>query len=110
MSEGAADGAAAVGWRAWFTRDQLLALGLGQLIAVLIAGTGVASQILAEQKNVNMPTGQSFLNYFLLAVRLVVLRARQFLVDLRPHGCFDASTASEAYSFFLICRLYIVQF
>ena len=53
------------GWRA---------LGLGQVISLLVAGTGVCSQALAAS-GVNMPTSQSALNYVLLSsflwVRLI---------------------------------------
>ena len=39
----------------------------GQIISLLLCGTGVASSYIA-QDGVNVPTTQSFINYFLLAV------------------------------------------
>lgn len=49
----------------------LRTIGLGQLLSVLISGTGICSQLLAVNYNVNIPTTQSFLNYLLLTLYLV---------------------------------------
>lgn len=45
---------------------------LGQMLALLLTGTGVFSQLLAE-KGVNIPTTQSFINYLLLSSFAVYL-------------------------------------
>ncbi|CAH1799013.1 unnamed protein product [Owenia fusiformis] len=49
------------------TRNLVLALALGQLIAVFLAGTAVTSGLLTD-RGVAIPTAQSFLNYVLLCV------------------------------------------
>ncbi len=43
---------------------------LGQIISLLVAGTGIASQYLSNS-GVHIPTAQSTLNYFLLAMLMV---------------------------------------
>ncbi|CAM9285095.1 unnamed protein product [Lampetra planeri] len=48
-----------------FTRELALNLALGQLLSVLICGTGVCSEYLQEH-GVNTPVFQSFFNYVLL--------------------------------------------
>ncbi|XP_061422985.1 solute carrier family 35 member F1-like [Lethenteron reissneri] len=48
-----------------FTRELALNLALGQLLSLLICGTGVCSQYLQEH-GVNTPVFQSFFNYALL--------------------------------------------
>jgi hypothetical protein len=40
----------------------------GQLISLFVTGTGVCSQLLAQNYNINIPTTQSFLNYALLGL------------------------------------------
>jgi len=52
-------------------------LAMGQVISLLVAGTGVCSQALVE-KGVSMPTTQSALNYFLLSMILWVKLARRW--------------------------------
>lgn len=49
------------------TKHTLVALGLGQLLSLLITSTGFSSSELAK-KGINAPTSQSFLNYVLLAL------------------------------------------
>ena len=51
------------------TRDQSVALALGQFISVLLTATGVITQLLYASKHVQIPAGQTWLNYLLLAVR-----------------------------------------
>jgi solute carrier family 35, member F1/2 len=48
------------------SRTTLLNLLLGQLLSVLISGTGISSSLLAAN-GVNLSSSQSFLNYFLIA-------------------------------------------
>eukprot|EP01147_Barroeca_monosierra_P010069 gene10069-2239_t len=52
----------------WFSLQAALLLLFGQLIALLNSGTGVTSQALASDYDVNIPTAQTFLNYALLAI------------------------------------------
>ncbi|KAM9993420.1 hypothetical protein ACTFIZ_011375 [Dictyostelium cf. discoideum] len=59
-------------------KKRLTGLALGQLLSVMIAGTGIFSQLLAE-KGVNIPTSQSLLNYILLCFYLLVLVKRGVL-------------------------------
>lgn len=47
-------------WEVW------KALLLGQVLSGLLCGTGVTSQILQSQHNLQIPTAQSFVNYVLL--------------------------------------------
>eukprot|EP00897_Mesotaenium_endlicherianum_P007535 jgi/Mesen1/680/ME000109S10898 len=54
-------------WRKFSSKGGLLALGLGQVLALLVTTTGVTSSMLA-QRGINAPTAQSFLNYLLLAL------------------------------------------
>ncbi|KAG6436680.1 hypothetical protein SASPL_101582 [Salvia splendens] len=51
----------------WRKNAFLRALGLGQLLSLLITATGFASSELAK-KGINAPTSQSFFNYVLLAL------------------------------------------
>lgn len=55
------------------TRAQLNGILLGQVISILIVGTGLTSSLLADKYKVNIPTTQSFLNYFLLSFLLIPL-------------------------------------
>eukprot|EP01133_Synstelium_polycarpum_P001366 gene1366-1569_t len=57
-------------------KKRLFGIGLGQIISLLIAGTGVFSQLLAVKYNVNIPTTQSLLNYILLCFFTIVLLKR----------------------------------
>ena len=64
------------------------AMLLGQVISLLIAGTGIASQYLSNA-NVHIPTAQSTLNYLLLSmilVRKVVLEGRSLTFKVRSRG------------------------
>ena len=49
-------------------RKFLAILALGQLLSWLVCGTGVFSQLLVTNYNIEIPTSQSFLNYVLLGV------------------------------------------
>ncbi|KAM9941762.1 hypothetical protein ACTFIT_005126 [Dictyostelium discoideum] len=60
-------------------KKRLTGLALGQLLSVMIAGTGIFSQLLVEKYGVNIPTTQSLLNYILLCVYLLVLVKRGVL-------------------------------
>ncbi|CDP19272.1 unnamed protein product [Coffea canephora] len=51
----------------FFTKKTVVAIGLGQLLSLLITSTGFSSSELAR-KGINAPTSQSFLNYVLLGV------------------------------------------
>lgn len=59
------------------SRNLLTIILGGQLLALLITGTGVFSQLLAEH-SVNIPTTQSFLNYLLLCGFLPILIKRYY--------------------------------
>uniref|UniRef100_A0A8C4Q3Z2 Solute carrier family 35 member F1 n=1 Tax=Eptatretus burgeri TaxID=7764 RepID=A0A8C4Q3Z2_EPTBU len=50
------------------TRQVLFALLLGQLLSLLLCGTGLTSQLLADEFKVNTPLFQSLLNYILLFI------------------------------------------
>ncbi len=55
----------------------VLALLLGQLLSVLLCGTGVTSELLVTRHAIAVPTTQTFLTYvFLGAVYGVILAAR----------------------------------
>lgn len=58
-----------------FTRSFLLSFLLGQLLALLLTATGTFSQLLSD-KNVNIPTSQSFVNYLFLSLLNVPLYLR----------------------------------
>ncbi|EAL63928.1 hypothetical protein DDB_G0287003 [Dictyostelium discoideum AX4] len=60
-------------------KKRLTGLALGQLLSVMIAGTGIFSQLLVKKYGVNIPTTQSLLNYILLCVYLLVLVKRGVL-------------------------------
>ena len=64
-----------VGW--WKKHPQMTALALGQVLSMLITGTGVFSQLLSTKYNVNVPTAQSTLNYLLLAIVYGILYFRK---------------------------------
>lgn len=63
--------------RWWGRHPQLTALVVGQVLSLLIAGTGLFSQLLASKYDVNIPTAQSLLNYVLLAVVFGILYFRE---------------------------------
>ncbi len=63
-------------WLSRVTRSTIQSLALGQLLSLLITGTGVTSSLLAA-RNVNMPSTQSLINYFLLALYAVPLWKRE---------------------------------
>uniref|UniRef100_UPI00358E9E16 solute carrier family 35 member F2-like isoform X1 n=2 Tax=Myxine glutinosa TaxID=7769 RepID=UPI00358E9E16 len=50
------------------TRQVIFALLLGQLLSLLLCGTGLTSQLLADEFKVNTPLFQSLLNYVLLFI------------------------------------------
>ena len=47
--------------------DTLKVILLGQCLSILITGTGISSQLLADNYNISIPTTQSVLNYVLLS-------------------------------------------
>lgn len=49
-------------------RKFLAILALGQLLSWLVCGTGVFSQLLVTNYDIEIPTTQSFLNYLLLGL------------------------------------------
>ncbi|XP_071956257.1 solute carrier family 35 member F1-like [Antedon mediterranea] len=51
-----------------FNRDFIKLLIGGQILSLLICGTGVTSQLLNSEHGINAPTTQSFLNYLLLTI------------------------------------------
>ncbi|KAM0891969.1 hypothetical protein ACQ4PT_026060 [Festuca glaucescens] len=51
----------------WCSRKTLVALGLGQLVSLIVTSTGLASSELSR-RGINMPTSQWLLNYLLLGV------------------------------------------
>lgn len=64
-----------VNW--WASHPQLTALVLGQVLSIIITGTGVLSQLLASRYDVNVPTAQSTLNYTLLAIVYGIIHFRK---------------------------------
>ncbi|KAK1319820.1 hypothetical protein QJS10_CPB04g01847 [Acorus calamus] len=54
-------------WRGFSSKKNLIALGLGQFVSLLITSTGFSSSELSR-RGINAPTSQSFLNYVLLAI------------------------------------------
>ena len=48
-------------------RHLMAALVLGQLLSLLLCGTGVTSQLLEDRHSIAVPTSQAFINYALLA-------------------------------------------
>jgi drug/metabolite transporter (DMT)-like permease len=68
------------------SRSVLSVIVGGQLLALLITGTGVFSQLLTD-RNVNIPTSQSFVNYLCLACFMVprVWRWRKKRSEQRLH-------------------------
>lgn len=48
------------------SKRSLIAIAIGQFLSLLLTCTGVTSQLLAVNYNVNAPTTQSLLNYLLL--------------------------------------------
>lgn len=69
----------------WASHPQLTALVLGQVLSIIITGTGVLSQLLASRYNVNIPTAQSTLNYTLLAIvyGIIHFRKASFLATVK---------------------------
>ena len=67
----------------------LLTLVAGQLLALLLSGTGVFSQLLESDYSINTPTSQVFFMYFLLALTFMPYLAafqEDFDKTLRVHG------------------------
>ncbi|KAF2077602.1 hypothetical protein CYY_001065 [Polysphondylium violaceum] len=60
-------------------RKRLYGLALGQVMSIMIAGTGIFSQLLVVKYGVNIPTAQSTLNYVLLSLYCFVLLKRGVL-------------------------------
>ncbi|WJX75074.1 hypothetical protein P8452_58643 [Trifolium repens] len=56
-----------VDFKKYFTKNNLIGLGLGQFLSLLITATGFASSDLAK-KGINAPTSQSLLNYVFLMI------------------------------------------
>jgi hypothetical protein len=54
-------------------RVALISLALGQVLSLLITGTGLSSQWLASSFALNIPTTQTFINYLLLALYAIPL-------------------------------------
>eukprot|EP01119_Soliformovum_irregulare_P000966 TRINITY_DN10713_c0_g1_i1.p1 TRINITY_DN10713_c0_g1~~TRINITY_DN10713_c0_g1_i1.p1 ORF type:complete len:328 (-),score=46.54 TRINITY_DN10713_c0_g1_i1:66-1049(-) len=61
-------------WR--INKRDLLSVGLGQVLSLLITGTGVCSQLLAAKFGISIPTTQTVLNYVLLTIYLPILLYR----------------------------------
>ncbi|GAM16830.1 hypothetical protein SAMD00019534_000050 [Acytostelium subglobosum LB1] len=57
-------------------KQKLVGLAIGQIVSLCITGTGVFSQLLVINYNVNIPTAQSLLNYILLMFYSIVLIKR----------------------------------
>ena len=75
----------------WFTNPYrfLLTLAAGQLLALLLSGTGVFSQLLEHNYAINTPTTQVFFMYFLLALTFTPYLAafqEDFGKTLQAHG------------------------
>jgi hypothetical protein len=56
----------------WCSRRTLLSIGCGQVLSLLVSGSGVSSGLLASRYGVNIPTSQSFFNYFVMAFVLIL--------------------------------------
>jgi solute carrier family 35 protein F1/2 len=73
-------------------KQQLLGIALGQVLSILITGTGVFSQLLAINYDVKVPTAQSFLNYLFLSLYsfklLYSLGFHQFWLILKKHSYY----------------------
>jgi solute carrier family 35 protein F1/2 len=69
---------------------QLKAFGLGQLISVVITGTGVCSELLAFKYAVNIPTAQSLFVYVLLGLvySLVLVKKGTWLETVKSKWKF----------------------
>lgn len=64
-------------------------LALGQLLSWLVCGTGVFSQLLVTNYNIEIPTTQSFLNYLLLGfvyTTALACHPRDFKTRLKETG------------------------
>mmetsp|Transcript_15456 Transcript_15456/g.24714 ORF Transcript_15456/g.24714 Transcript_15456/m.24714 type:complete len:182 (+) Transcript_15456:93-638(+) len=61
-------------YRTW--RDRLRLIALWQGVSLLLTGTAVFSQLLADA-SINLPTTQSFVNYFVLMASFGVLMYRR---------------------------------
>ena len=73
----------------YLTSRLLLTLVAGQLLALLLSGTGVFSQLLEHDYGINTPTTQVFFMYFLLALTFTPYLAafrEDFEKTLRAHG------------------------
>eukprot|EP01112_Ceratiomyxa_fruticulosa_P020931 TRINITY_DN7262_c0_g2_i1.p1 TRINITY_DN7262_c0_g2~~TRINITY_DN7262_c0_g2_i1.p1 ORF type:complete len:340 (-),score=44.60 TRINITY_DN7262_c0_g2_i1:280-1299(-) len=63
------------------TRKHVVALLLGQLLSLIIGGTGLFSQLLSVRYNLNAPTSQSLLNYILISFYSIALLRRGTFLD-----------------------------
>lgn len=61
-----------------FVSDRIKCLLLGQLISLLITGTGVTSEFLAQNLNVSIPTAQSTLVYTVLFIFYSIFHFKSF--------------------------------
>eukprot|EP01125_Pyxidicula_operculata_P007739 TRINITY_DN2619_c0_g1_i6.p1 TRINITY_DN2619_c0_g1~~TRINITY_DN2619_c0_g1_i6.p1 ORF type:complete len:327 (+),score=11.59 TRINITY_DN2619_c0_g1_i6:183-1163(+) len=59
------------------TKKQIFALLLGQVVSLLVTGTGVTSQYLVTLHQVNIPTTQSLFNYILVMIVYGIMLARK---------------------------------
>jgi len=75
-------------------RKRLYGLALGQVLSLMIAGTGIFSQLLVVKYGVNIPTAQSTLNYVLLSLYCFVLLKRGMLWEtIKTKSIFMAPLA-----------------
>ena len=73
----------------FYFRKFLSILALGQVLSLLVCGTGVFSQLLATDYGIEIPTTQSFLNYLLLGLVYTTVLAchpRDFKTRLTETG------------------------
>lgn len=61
-----------------FKSDRFKSLLLGQLISILITGTGVNSEFLAQRLGVSIPTAQSTLVYLMLFIIYSLFHFKSF--------------------------------
>ncbi|GAM19783.1 hypothetical protein SAMD00019534_029580 [Acytostelium subglobosum LB1] len=101
-------------------KQKINGLLIGQLISLCICGTGVFSQLLSMNYNINIPTAQSLLNYILLSFYSIILWRRGTLwhslrtksIFLLPLALFDVEAnyvAVKAYQYTTITSVMLLD-
>jgi solute carrier family 35 protein F1/2 len=76
-------------------------IALGQLLSILLTGTGIFSQLLSD-RGISIPTTQSFLNYFLLSLHGLWLFSSGHRLQVRWWKYFLLALADVEGNFFLV--------